>query len=284
MASIIRSPEISEEKRKLSTRRSRDKEGVSSAAISDEVAVKTPTEPGAESSGNLKTPDVKDLVEQARLAVLSQFKEEAEEARELGRQRGLREGRLAGSEEAKETFAAEFARIRSIADKLHQTMQSGIRGMEEMAVAIAYEAVCKMIGDIAVTREGIQALVRQAATHVVNAERVVVRLHEADLAILKDAGAADVKLPSGAAMSWVADQGIELGGCVIETDGGELDARLETQMEYLRRALVDARQNPLVPNKHIQADKRKASPDRRKASRAHFSPERRKKPRRRGEM
>ena len=37
--------------------------------------------------------DVNELVQQARLAVLVQFKDEAEKARELGRQRGLQEGR-----------------------------------------------------------------------------------------------------------------------------------------------------------------------------------------------
>jgi flagellar biosynthesis/type III secretory pathway protein FliH len=40
---------------------------------------------------------------------------------------------------------------------------------------------------------------------------------------------------------WAADKSIELGGCVIETDGGTLDARLETQVEGLRAALVAAR-------------------------------------------
>jgi flagellar biosynthesis/type III secretory pathway protein FliH len=39
----------------------------------------------------------------------------------------------------------------------------------------------------------------------------------------------------------VADKSIDLGGCVVETDGGTLDARLVTQVDRLRATLLAAR-------------------------------------------
>jgi flagellar assembly protein FliH len=114
-------------------------------------------------------------------------------------------------------------------------------------VAIAFEAVCKMLGDIAVTREGLLALIRQATTHVLVAERLVIRLHPADLSILQDAGGMDGILASGTEVSWAVDKDIALGGCVVEAGGGELDARLETQLESLRSLLIAARLNAAVP-------------------------------------
>lgn len=113
--------------------------------------------------------------------------------------------------------------------------------MEEIAVAMAFEAVCKVLGDTALTKEGVQALVRQAATHAINTEQMVVRLHPGDLAVLREAGALDGAISSGAAVSWLADNAVALGGCVLETDGGELDARLETQLDRLRATLLAAR-------------------------------------------
>jgi flagellar assembly protein FliH len=98
-----------------------------------------------------------------------------------------------------------------------------------------------MMGSAAVTREGIQALVAEAAAQAFNSERLVVRLHPGDLAALRDAGALEPVLPSGALVSWAGDQGIALGGCIVETDSGELDARLETQMARLRATLLAAR-------------------------------------------
>lgn len=247
MVSIIRSPAISEEKRKLTTRSARARVAqagvdvvVPSVPLPLAPAAVAPPTPPAQETVRLPVPDMNSLIEQARESVLAQFKEEADKARELGRQRGLQEGRTAGTEEAKRTFEAELARIRSIADRLQEAVETGFNGVEDMAVAIAFEALCKMLGNTAVTPEGVQALVRQAAAHAINNEKVVVRLHAGDLSVLRAVGALDATLPSGAAVSWVADKAVELGGCVVETDGGELDARLETQIEKLRKTLVAA--------------------------------------------
>ena len=248
MASIIRSPVISSSKRKLSTRRPNPKEVQREIAASGQVDTAVSQFVDNAVAGTSSSPDFKDLVEQAKLSVLNQFKEEAETARELGRQRGLREGRLTGIDEAKRDFTTEFDRIRSITDKLQKVVESGNVGLEDMAVAIAFEAVCKVLGKSMATYDGIQALVREAASHVRGSKKVVVRLHKSDLAILKNAGALDGQLPSGAKVSWVADKSVDLGGCLIETDVGELDARLETQLERLRMALLAVRQTVTATN------------------------------------
>ena len=39
----------------------------------------------------------------------------------------------------------------------------------------------------------------------------------------------------------MADEKVALGGCIVETEGGLLDARIETQIERLRGALLKAR-------------------------------------------
>jgi flagellar assembly protein FliH len=235
MASILRAPQISNEKRILASRRSIEPASAISAA--DSAGQPPASPPAARGPGA----DVGQLVAQARDAVLAQFKQEAETACELGRQRGLVEGRVTGAQEARASFENELARVGSIADKLQAAAESGIRGMQDMAVAIAFEALCKMLGAAAVSREGVEALVREAVSHAAHAARVAVRLHPADLSALRQAGAFELATASGAAVSWIADQSIALGGCVVETDGGMLDARLDTQLERLRATLLAER-------------------------------------------
>lgn len=187
--------------------------------------------------------NIKDLVEQARISVLAQIKDEAETARELGRQRGLQEGRQTGVAEVKQEFAAEFGRIKSLADKLPQALEAGIDGLEDVAVAIAFESVCKILGGSAVTLEGVQAIVRQVTQQASKTEKLVVRLHPGDLEILRNGGVLETILSSSTsnAVSWLPDNSVALGGCMIETDRGSLDARLETQIEKLRGVLLGAR-------------------------------------------
>lgn len=226
MTTILRSPAIATETRKLSSRRA------------SPVAASAPVEPVAAPKQQPQAPtppNLEALLAQARESVLAQFKQEAETARELGRQRGLQEGRAAGAVEIRREAEAELARIRSVAAGLQGALASGIRGLEDVAVAIAFEAVCKMLGTAAVSRDGVRALVHEAVQHAAGAQQVTVRLHPADLASLQAAGGID------AAVQWVADKSIELGGCVVETDGGTLDARLDTQVERLRATLLAAR-------------------------------------------
>lgn len=278
MAPILRSPIISGAKRKIVPRRTRAGEGNTAESVAGELA---PTIGGVPPDDN-RADEIKKIVEQARSSVLTQFKEEAEAARELGRQRGLREGRSAGIDEAKQGFASEIARVRSIADKLPQAFKSGVEAMEDTLVDIAFAAICKILGNTAATREGIQDMVRQASAQVVAAETVVIRVHPSDLTLLRNAGVLETTLPSGIAVSWGSDKEVELGGCVVETGGGELDARLETQIQRLRAALIAARGGPDVAGEHaaFKRKKKRSGIDRRKKIDPGFALERRKMTRR----
>jgi len=229
--SILRAPQLSTETRKLGTRKRNQAVAESVAAT---VAANAETRPELPA-----TIDVDALVDKARSAVLAQVRAEADEAKELARQQGLLEGREAGLQEAKQAFTTDIARIRGVADRLGGTLRSQIAGLEDMAAAIAFEAVCKLLGDGAGSSEQIQALVRAAAAHASERTNLVVRLNEADLAVLKKTGALDDTLPNSK-VKWQADTDVELGGCVVSTDFGDIDARLEIQIERLRDAIMAA--------------------------------------------
>jgi flagellar biosynthesis/type III secretory pathway protein FliH len=67
-----------------------------------------------------------------------------------------------------------------------------------------------------------------------------VRVHPDDVAavtVRRDALAA--RAPAGAALDIVADEAVGRHGCVIETALGRVDARLETQLAALERALLE---------------------------------------------
>jgi flagellar assembly protein FliH len=248
MASIIRSPDISEEKRKLTSRRGRvaSARAVAEAFAPPQAApsiaaapVARPASPPPVKPAVIPDPPV--LFEQARQAVLKQFKSEGEQARELGLQRGLQEGRIKGNEESVKSADAEITRLRMLVASLSQVLETQIAAVEDVTVAIAFEAICKVLGQNAVTRDGIVAVVRQAATHAIHTEKIMARINPDDLKLLRTTGVLDDTLPSGMPISWVSDETVLVGGCVLETDSGELDARLETQIEQLRATITAAR-------------------------------------------
>jgi flagellar assembly protein FliH len=97
-----------------------------------------------------------------------------------------------------------------------------------------------MLGARAVERDAVAAIVREVVARVKQEEAILVRLHPQDCALLRALGA-----DSGKALAFraelVADDKVALGGCIVETEGGLLDGRIETQIERLRGALLAAR-------------------------------------------
>jgi flagellar biosynthesis/type III secretory pathway protein FliH len=67
------------------------------------------------------------------------------------------------------------------------------------------------------------------------------RVHPDDLAALAAARPAWLaELGVQADVALVADPAVGRGGCIVETPAGRIDARLETQLDALERALRDA--------------------------------------------
>ena len=70
---------------------------------------------------------------------------------------------------------------------------------------------------------------------------VTVRVHPDDLPAVAARRAALVgKAPGASAMALVADDNVGRHGCVIDTANGRVDARLESQLAALERALIGA--------------------------------------------
>ena len=125
--------------------------------------------------------------------------------------------------------AAAFARLLA---QIAQAAQREETALEQLAVTIAYEAICKVAGDTLVTPEGTLAVVRKAMQAVNQRNVVAVHLAPQDEAALRQLDATG--LPSHIQLH--ADDRVALGGCIVESNMGELDARLEAQL----RAILDA--------------------------------------------
>jgi flagellar biosynthesis/type III secretory pathway protein FliH len=173
-----------------------------------------------------------------RAAEIEAVREQAlEQARELGYAEGLSRG----DEEAKRELAqrrSEFERLVASMEKAHQ---EALAGTEDMALGIAWEAVCKILGEAAVTRPGIQALVEQTASRVRAEEKMVVRLCPSDIGILKEGRDPSEAGDEPRRLEFLADASIEMGGCIIETSAGRIDAKLETQLSRLSQTLLAVR-------------------------------------------
>jgi len=147
---------------------------------------------------------------------------------------GYRDGRTQGEKEARAELAAELQNLQGLARSVREALAQGIEGVEDALVEIAFAAVCKVLGRAAATEEGVRAMVCEAMSEVRSREGVVLRVSPREHAALQ--------AQLGAELEVRADERVAAGGCLIETTGGTLDARLEVQLRRLADTLARARE------------------------------------------
>ncbi len=158
-----------------------------------------------------------------------------EEARKLG----YAEGFASGAEEAKRALAEQRAALERLLASLDKAYRAALEGVEDVALAITGEAVCKILGETAATGEGVRAIVGECTRRLRAEEKLLVRLCPADLKLLKEGDReAASETPT---LEFLPDASIQLGGCIVETGAGRIDATLETQLGRLRETLLATR-------------------------------------------
>ena len=165
--------------------------------------------------------------------------------REEGYQQGLKEGHLDGLAEA-QLMAAQAVEVRlQQLDRLLSAMPDAILQRLDQSegemVALCFEVICRVIGDRATNPQVVQGTVQNAIRQA-RARLVAVHVHPADLESLRsdpelNAWIVRRSAQQGVPVDWIADDRVELGGCILRSPQGSVDARLETQLESVREIL-----------------------------------------------
>jgi flagellar assembly protein FliH len=143
-------------------------------------------------------------------------------------------------------YANEAERLRRLVQRLvervlterHNVAQAARAQIVELAMVIAERVVRR----VAECDHSIAArAVAEALTHVQSRERVRVRLNPRDLQYVQTV---DAQTAAGFAaierLELVQDADVGVGGCVVETDMGSIDGRVETQLAQIEQALLAA--------------------------------------------
>lgn len=237
-ASVIRQVSLSGSPRML--RRHISTPAAISGPIRSELSPQTP-------AGNDDPVDraelVTDRAEVERLAAEMAdriLRKEAEAVLQSAQRKGYAEG-LA---EAERVANRELGQLKERADQLLGSLDSAIReaskASESLAVEIAFAAVAKMFGRAATDGNMVASLVRETSASIRSEGQIIVRLSGVDLDLLRRTGVGlDTEMSSGAQLELREDASITAGGCILQTEAGTLDARLEVQLQALCRLLTD---------------------------------------------
>ena len=152
---------------------------------------------------------------------------------------GFLQGEKAGMEIAEQKIEAVMRRYADAileVSKLRSTLYAQV---EREVVKLAVEVAKKILHrEIQADPDIIQTLVRVALSHVAEKSAVTVHLSPVDYNHLLEQRA-ELSQTEGRDISLLADKSIERGGCLIQTECGDIDARIEEKFREVEHAFFE---------------------------------------------
>lgn len=198
-------------------------------AAASPSAVQAPADPGQAALAEARR-EAQSLLEAAR-----------EEARRLGAQ-ARREGLEAGRAEGRAALEKAAEGLRRAAVELAGYKQTLYREARDQVVELCLALVNRLLGPLAAgDEEAVIRVVERALQLLSDREQLTIRIHPQDLRSLVEAKPRILESFDGIhKLTVLEDPAVKPGGCLVQTPTAEIDARLETQLAELIRALRSA--------------------------------------------
>lgn len=174
--------------------------------------------------------------------VLETARREADGIRDAARQEGYTAGFNAGMAAADERVAPAMAALEAAAAALGEERLRAAEAVERSAVELALAIAEKALGAaIEANPEHVVDVVRGGLRRLIERDRVLVLVHPEDLEVVRaSAPALQAQLGGIGDLDVQAERRVGRGGAIVHTAAGEVDGRLETQLERARETLLEA--------------------------------------------
>ncbi|MBL9137202.1 MAG: hypothetical protein JNK85_15120 [Verrucomicrobiales bacterium] len=152
-------------------------------------------------------------------------------------------GRADGETQLGQQLVQQRAEVKQLLEGVVVSLRKAVpqvaRETEQHLVALALEIAQKLVGEIPVSVDLVEGVVRDALSQVEGATEFHVRLHPADLELLRKMESALLSTGGDAgSVHFHASTEVTRGGCLVQTRFGVIDARRETKVDLLKRTLL----------------------------------------------
>jgi flagellar biosynthesis/type III secretory pathway protein FliH len=174
--------------------------------------------------------------------VLDQAHAEAHAIREAARQEGFQAGFEAGMAQAGERLAPIVSTLSEAHAALGAERAHQAEAVERHAVDLALRIAEKTLGAALEARpEHVVDVVRGGLRRLLERDRVIVLVNPEDMELVRQA-TSELKATLGGIgeLDVQSERRVARGGAIVRTHTGEVDGRLETQLERAREALLEA--------------------------------------------
>ncbi len=181
----------------------------------------------------IKTIREKNIQDQVESAVLQKLKEVEENAYKQAYELGLIEGEKQAFQQKSEEFKERLVRLDNFLNLLENLKVNLLKENEATLMKIIFQISEKIaMREIDMKHEPIFSLLTELVSAVQGDESINVRLNPADIAIVEDLRAKNVKdADKLTRVSLQAGSNIDRGGCILETNYGVINATVAQRVE-----------------------------------------------------
>lgn len=171
------------------------------------------------------------LVEQARL--------NADLVQRRAHEEGVAAGRAEGAAAAEARFTGLITALKQQIDGLTAYRSSLLREAEQGALELALAVARRVVHhEISLNRETVAHVIRDAMRQIGDATQTRIRLNPEDFELMnRDWSLFKDHLGQVEGIQFEADEQVDRGGCIVETDVGGIDARMAHQLDTVEQAL-----------------------------------------------
>ncbi|HPC38331.1 MAG TPA: flagellar assembly protein FliH [Exilispira sp.] len=184
------------------------------------------------------------ILDEAKLEakqIIETAEKKSEEIIEENRKKGYDEGYEDGFNKGNEEVKHLIERLHKIISEVIAKRQEIIEGTEYQIISIVLLIVKKIIKIITENQKTVIINnVVEALKKVKGTKNIIIRVNLDDIAMVTKHKEDFIKMIEGLeGIQFLEDSSIERGGCIIETDFGEIDARISLQLKEIEDKILE---------------------------------------------
>ncbi len=159
-------------------------------------------------------------------------------------QTGFKEGEEKAKRELEQDYSSKLFRkyeeVYNILKIYDENLAEYEKAFEILVIQTAHELAKKIVQREIETTNVINENIRTAINKIIGANEVKLKLNPMDLQELTETSKNIIHSSSFSKIKIEVDDQIERGGCLIETEIGNVDARISTQLNKLKQQLLES--------------------------------------------
>jgi flagellar assembly protein FliH len=154
---------------------------------------------------------------------------------------GFEKGKKIGKESEKKIVISVVDELREAVVELEEFKKLICKNAEKAAVKLAFSIAGKILRtEIEKNNNFVIKIIKEALKKIMDDENVRIKINPSDLSYIQNAGSLQFSdILAGSSVTFEADSEIARGGCLVETDSGGIDARIDSQLMVIEETFSE---------------------------------------------